>query len=431
VSVLGAGTTISYTDLSGCNDITQFGITGTPVIDPAAGTLYLVAATKESGNFVQRLHALSISTGAERAGSPVSIQAQVAGTGAGGTTVTFSPLLENQRAALALYGGGVFISWASHCDMQPYWGWIMRYDAASLAQTGVVNVAPDGTEGGIWMSAGAPAVDSAGRMFLATGNGTFDDSADVLPPVLPNNDFSMSFLNLNPATLAMQDFYTPSQEAVWNVPDLDIAASGVTVLPDGVGPGGHPNLLVGSDKQAHLWLIDRDDMSGFHSTLDNTVQFLTLPNSQQCPHLNCIFSTPTYYNGTVYMVSTSGPVMALPLTAGLFAQMNAVAIPAYSSAEVYPYPGPTATISASPQGNALLWVLDNSNFANQGNNGTSPAGPSILRAYGTNLGTALYSSSAASADTSGNAVKFTVPVIANGHVYLGGGSQVTVYGLAP
>jgi hypothetical protein len=432
-NLLGTGvTTISYTDLGGCNDITQFGITGTPVIDPVALKLYFVAATEENGSFVQRLHALNIETGAEPVAA-VAIQAQVAGSGAGGSTVSFSPLLENQRAGLALYGGGVFISWASHCDIQPYWGWTMRYDAASLAQTAVFNVAPNGVEGGIWMSAGAPAVDAAGRLFLSTGNGTFDDSTNALPPLLPDDDFSMSFLNFNPATLTVQDFYTPSMEATWNIPDLDIAAAGVTVLPDAVGPGAHPNLLVGSDKQSHLWLIDREHMSGFNATSDNTVQFLTLPDSAQCPNLNCVFGTPAYYNQTVYMAPSGGPVMALPLTAGLFgATAQAIAIPSTLSAETYAYPGATAMISASPAGNGIVWVLDNSNFANQGNNGTSPAGPSILRAYNAaNLGTTLYSSSALAADTDGNAVKFTVPVIANGHVYVGGGSQLTVYGLAP
>jgi hypothetical protein len=222
-------------------------------------------------------------------------------------------------------------------------------------------------------------------------------------------------------------------EATGNVPDLDIAAAGVTGLPDAAGPAAHPNLLVGSDKQSHLWLIDRDNMSGFSASSDNTVQFLTLPDSAQCPNLNCVFATPAYYNQTVYIAPSGGPVMALPLTAGLFSYTaQSIAIPSTLSAETYGYPGATAMVSASPAGGGIVWVLDNSNFANQGNNGTSPAGPSILRAYNAaNLATTLYSSSALAADTDGNAVKFTVPVIANGHVYVGGGSQLTVYGLAP
>jgi hypothetical protein len=427
--VSGTVTTISYIDLGGCNDMTEFGITGTPVIDPSTQTLYFVAATKESGSFVQRLHALNIQTGAEQSGSPVVIPAQIPGNGA-----TFSALWQNQRPGLVLYGGGVFISWASHCDLQPYWGLMMRYDAATLTQTAVFNVTPNGTEGGIWMSGGAPAVDSFGSMFLSTGNGTFDDTTSALPPVAPENDFSMSFLNMNPATLLVQDFYTPSMEAIWSSPaDLDISSAGVVVLPDGMGPTAHPNLLVGLDKQAHLWLIDRQAMSGFSATMDNTVQFLTLPDSNQCPHLNCVFSTPAYYQQTIYVAPVSGPLMALPLAAGLFgATAQNVAIASSLSAETYPYPAGTPTVSASPSGSGIVWVLDNSNFANQGNNGTSPAGPAILRAYSaSSVSTALYSSSTLAADSGGNAVKFTVPVVANGHVYVGGGQQLTVYGLAP
>jgi hypothetical protein len=200
-----------------------------------------------------------------------------------------------------------------------------------------------------------------------------------------------------------------------------------------MGPIAHPNLVVGLDKQAHLWLIDRQAMSGFSATMDNTVQFLTLPDSNQCPHLNCVFSTPAYYQQTIYVAPVSGPLTALPLAAGLFgATAQNVAMASSLSAETYPYPASTPTVSASPLGGGIVWVLDNSNFANKGNNGTSPAGPAILRAYSaSSVSTALYSSSTLAADSGGNAVKFTVPVIANGHVYVGGGQQLTVYGLAP
>ncbi len=425
---------ITYNDLGGCNDITEFGITGTPVIDPTGQTLYFVAATKEHGTFHQRLHALNVQTGDERSGSPVDIQATVPGSGAGGSRVTFGALLENQRPGLAFYNGGVFIAWSGHCDKAPYWGWQMRYDATTLAQTAVYNVAPNGVAGGIWMSAAAPAVDSAGGMFLTTGNGTFDNTASALPPVSPQNDLSMSFINFNPATLAVQDFYTPSKESMWSGSDLDISASGVTVLPDGIGPSGHPNLLVGSDKQGHLWLIDRANMSGFNVGADNVVQYLILPGTTgttSCK-VNCIFSTFAYYNQTVYAVLVKGHVMALPLTAGLFNEITQVAVPSTMSTQSYGYPAATPSISASPLGAGVIWVLDNNNFANQGDTGTTPAGPAILRAYdASNLATILYDSSTLAADTAGNAVKFTLPVVANGHVYLGNSNQLTVYGLAP
>jgi hypothetical protein len=430
VSFLGsAATPIPVGDFgAGCMDIfTEVGITGTPVIDTAAQVLYVVAATKESGNYVQRLHALSLATGAEQVNSPVAIQAS-APINAGGT-VTFSPLWQNQRAGLAFSGGGVFIAWSSHCDFNTWHGWLMRYNATTLAQTAVFNSTPNGQEGGIWMSGGAPAVDSSGSLYVTTGNGSFDDSNSVLPPLAPNNDFSMSFLNFDPTTLAVRDFYTPSNEYVWSGNDWDISSSGITILPDGMGPTGHPNLLVGSDKQSHLWLIDRTAMGEFNPAADNTVQYLTLPNSSDCGDA-CVYATPAYYNGTVYIAYGYGSLLALPLSKGLFnANAQAIAVPSSLSAEVYDFPSPTPSISASPAGNALVWVLDNSLY--QGNP-NAPAGAAILRAYdATNLGAALYSSAGLSADAAGNAVKFTVPVVANGHVYVGGREQVTVYGLAP
>jgi hypothetical protein len=440
ISTLTSGaTTISPADtnVSGsapCLDIPiEYGITGTPVIDPVTNTLYLVANSKESGNYYQRLHAISLTSGAEQANSPVAISASLP-TNAGGT-LTFSPLWQNQRPGLALYNGSVLIGWGSHCDNNTWNGWLMSYDKSSLAQTAVFSSTPNGSEGGIWMSGGAPAVDSSGSLYLTTGNGTFDDSTSALPPVAPDNDFSMSFLKMNPTDLTVQDFYTPSNEAAWSDSDEDISSSGVTVLPDGIGPSGHPNLLVASGKLGQLWLLDRSEMGEFSSVTDNTVQYLTLPNATTCatdPNAigQCVYSTPAYYNNTVYIGMGESPVMALPLTNGLFGASAQNIVTASSlSPETYKYPGPTPMISASPAGGALVWVLDNSLWQ-QGP--TAPTGPAILRAYSaSNLGTTLYSSSSLAADTAGNAVKFTVPVVANGHVYVGGGHQVTVYGLSP
>jgi hypothetical protein len=239
-------------------------------------------------------------------------------------------------------------------------------------------------------------------------------------------------VNLNPSTLAVQDFYTPSQNAVWSEDDLDISAAGVTVLPDGAGPTAHPNVLVGSDKQGHLWLIDRNQMSGFVANSDHTVQYLTLPNTQGCSSDGqCVYSTPGYWSGTVYIAVEWGPLMAIQLSNGLLpATGQQIAIAASQSPETYGYPAPTPTISASPSGGALVWALQN--WASGTDNGADALGPAILRVYdATNLDTTLYSSVTLPADTAGNAAKFTVPVVANGHVYIAGAGSLTVYGLAP
>ena len=306
----------------------------------------------------------------------------------------------------------------------------MRYDASSLAHTATFNSTPNGKEGGIWMSGGAPALDSFGSMFFSTGNGTFNDTSNTVPPLSPNNDYGESFVNLSPSTLAVQDFYAPSQNAAWSSADEDIASSGITVLPDGVGPSNHPYVLVGADKQGHLWMIDRILMSRFSPTADNTVQYLTLPNNANC-WPDCVFASPGYWSGTVYIGINWGPLMALQLSNGLIPQNAQIATPASQSTDIYGYPAPTPVITASPSGGAIVWVLDNKASATD-NGATFPLGPAILRAYdATNLGTRLYSSDALPADTGGNAAKFTLPVVANGHVYVAGAGALTVYGLAP
>lgn len=443
----------------GCNDMIRFGITSTPVIDPASQTMYFVATTKENKtggtwSYYQRLHAINITTGTELANSPTNITATAAGSGNGGSTVSFSPLWQNQRSGLVLTNGGIYISWGSHCDIQPYWGWVMRYDATSLQQTSVFLVTPNGSKGGIWMSAGAAAVDTSGSLFMSTGNGTFDTGATV-PAAAPNNDFAMSFLNFNTSqpTIAVQDFYTPTHELGWSNADLDISASGVTVIPDGLGPTGHPNLLTGSDKQGHLWLIDRavGNMSQYNPGGDATVQYLQLPVTSNCTGKNCLLGAPAYYHNanastdTVYFGPSQNSVMALTLTGGLYPVANSqnFAAPSSYSTETYGYPGTTPAVSASPAGGGIVWVLDNSKFGAQGNNGASVAGTSILRAYDAGTLNTLFDSSASTANTNGNAIKFTRPVIANGHVYVGGdgaygggnnptpAGQLTVYGLAP
>jgi hypothetical protein len=419
--------------------VIEIGITGTPVINAAESTLYVVAKTQETDarnnlTYHDRLHALSLATGSEQANSPVDITATVP-TNSG--TTSFVAILQNQRAGLLLtsysQGTAVYIAWGSYGDVGAYHGWVIAYDAATLAQVAAWTSTPNGGEGGIWMAGGGIAADSSGALYLSTGNGTFDDSADLVPPNAPNNDFGESFVKLNQSTLAVTDYYTPSQNTAWSANDLDLASSGITVLPDGVGPTDHPNVFIGSDKQAHLWLMDRDLMSRFSPTSDNTVQFLMLPGAGSCsPSAHCVCSTPAYYNGTVYIGMTANPVIALPLTNGLFSASGGVAIASSASTEVYQYPGPTPTISASPAGNGIVWVLDAAANGTSSDGPYAAPGPAVLRAYNaTNLATTLYSSSALAGDVAGNAVKFMTPVVANGKVYVGGDHALTVYGLLP
>jgi hypothetical protein len=433
-SFLGTGvTSVPAVDTGSPQLVPEIGITGTPVIDGGTNTLYVIARTKELAAYHQRLHALDLATGHEKTGGsfPGTGSEITATIPLNGSTVTFDPLFQNQRAALTLANGRVYAAWGSHSDNGNFHGWVLAYDAATLTQSAVFNVTPHGWAGGIWMAGAGLAVDSSGSLYFSTGNGTFDDATGAVPPLSPGDDFGESFLRLDGVSLAVQDFYTPSQDVAWSDLDLDLASAGVLVLPDGAGPTNHPNLLVGLDKQAHLWLLDRTNMSRYTLGLDNVVQMLTLPYSDGgCQPYTCVVASPAYWNGSLYVAVTNGPVMALPITAGLFGSSGMTGIASSRSAENYQYPGPTPTVSAAGNLKAIVWALDNN--ANGTGDGSSAPGAAILRAYdATNLATTLYSSDAVPGDAAGLAVKFTLPVVANGKVYVGGDHLLTVYGLLP
>ena len=274
----------------GTGDIVpQIGITGTPVIDAVNGTLYLVAKTKDMfGNFYQRLHALDIRTGLDKAGSPVEISATVNGTGDGAIgeqtdgsvigPITFNPLRQNQRPALLFNNGAVYISWASHGDNvgpqasngtfpQGYHGWVIGYQYdevhGGFTQTGVFNTTPNGitdpsgyplAAGGIWMSGNGPAADSQGDIFFITGNGSFNAA---------NGNYGDSFVKLTASGgLAFADYFSPFNQFALDTSDEDLGSGGVMLLPDSLGSTAHPHLMVGSGKQGTIYLVDRDNLGG-------------------------------------------------------------------------------------------------------------------------------------------------------------------------
>ena len=447
-------TSVPALDASCTDDVhTEYGITGTPVVDPAAKVLYFVTKTKESGQYFQRLHALDLATGTEKPNSPATIAATVPNNGG---SVTFDPLPQNQRAGLALANGQVYIAWASHCDVNAWHGWMMAYDATALTLTKAFVVTPNGTganggAGGIWMSGGAPALDSSSpaNLYVTTGNGTFDPTSSVVTPYAPGNDYGESFLKLS-SVLGVVDFYTPQNNSFWTAQDLDLSSSGVTLLPDNAGSIAHPNLLVGSDKQGHLWALDRSGqpgastsaMGGFNSAGDNVVSYQTLPINAAtvCGGGGLTMQgTMTYWNRTLYAATTGGPLYAIALSSitavpGGGATPPTVATVAHTS-ESYQYPTPTAAISSAPGASAaILWALDNN--ANGTDNCNGLPGPAILRAYDATTLATLYSSDQqggrdAAGDSSHPAIKFQPPVVANGHVYVAVSGQLVVYGLLP
>jgi hypothetical protein len=398
-----------YTDVA-----PQIGITGTPVIDN--GKLFVVAATKETNGqvvtYVQRLHALDITTGLDTTGSPVVISPTFPGlctSNDGNGHVTFGPLLQNQRAALLASNGVIYVGWGSHGDYRPFQGWLVAYNESSLQQVSVLNVDPDKSfycNGGIWMAGSGPAVDAAGNIFLATGNGNFK------PPAQGGNSYGDSWLRLTSA-LQPVDYFTPHNQDTLDKENKDVGSGGIIVLPD--QPGPFPHLMTGAGKEGTIYLVNRNKMGRYNANGDiQIVQELPLA-------LHSMFGVPVYFQNTVYFAATGDFIKAFQLTNGQFQ-----ATPVSQSANAYSYPGVGLSISSGPTGTGILWALD-SQVAVQ--NSTS----AILHAFkADNLKSALYSSNTfKTRDAPGPGVKFTVPVVVNGKVYVGGASSLSVFGLLP
>ena len=408
---------------SGFQDILpEIGVTGTPVLDLASGTLYVVSKSEgPAGSFHQRLHALDLITGDEKFAGPINITASAPGTGDGsvGGILNFDPQNEHQRGALTLVNGTIYIAWAAHEDHDPYHGWVIGYDAATLAQVAVFNADPNGSRSGIWMSGGAPAVDGGGNLYLSTGNGTFDGNSSALP----NDDFGDTVMKVGTSSgLALVDWFTPYNQAFLDGQDVDLGSSGVVILPD--QSSGPPHLLVTGGKEGKLYLLDRDAMGNYCAsctTTDTNVlqSFLAAP---------AIFGTPAFWQNKLYLGGTSDALslFAFNTTTGIF---NTVA--SSQSATSFQFPGPTPSLSAQGASGGVLWAIDSSRYGVPSAFGT---GPAVLHAYdAANLSSELWNSSLAAnnRDAAGNAVKFTVPTVANGKVYIGTRTEIDVYGLLP
>jgi len=408
---------------SGFQDILpEIGVTGTPVIDLASRTLYLVSKSEgPAGTFHQRLHAMDLITGDEKFAGPINIAASVPGTGDGSMrgVLTFDLRNQGQRGALTLVNGTVYIVWASHEDHDPYHGWVIGYDASSLAQVAVFNADPNGSRGGIWMSGGAPGIDAAGSLYLSTGNGTFDGNSGTPP----NNDFGDTVMKIGTSSgLALVDWFTPFNQAFLDGQDADLGSSGVVILPD--QNSGPAHLLVTGGKEGKLYLLDRDAMGNYCASC--TMTDTNIPQSFLATP--AIFGTPAFWQNKLYVGGTSDALslFAFDATTGIF---NTVA--SSRSATSFQFPGPTPSLSAQGASDGVLWAIDSSTYGVPSLFGT---GPAILHAYdAANLSSELWNSSLAAnnRDTAGNAVKFTVPTVANGRVYIGTRTEIDVYGLLP
>lgn len=406
--------TVSSNDVS-CGDLVpEIGITGTPVIDISTSTLYVSVETKQVNpltqvkTFYHKLHALDITTGLDKV-PPHTISALVRGSGSGniGGTISFNALLANQRPSLLLADGQVFVSWSSHCDLGAYHGWLMSFNETSLAASGVFIDTPNGYEGGFWGSGSGPAADAAGSIYTATGNGNFDVNSGGI-------DYGDSVLRLtwSGSGIAAADYFTPWDQQTLDDNDTDVDAGGVVLLPD--QSGQYPHLLVQVGKEGTIDLINRDNMGHWHSGNDDQI-VQTLPFI-----IGGVWGAPAFWSNNAYFGGAYDYLKAFAFNT----QTELLSTgPTSQSPEQFAFPGPTPAISSNGTSNGIVWIIETDNY----NNG----GSAILRAYlASNLGTEIYNSQQNSGrDQAGQAVKFAVPTVADGHVFVGTQGQVDMYGL--
>ena len=413
VSLTGSGETTS--DTHSCSQVTpQIGITSTPVIDRNAGahgTVFAVAMTKDaSGNYHQRLHALDVTTGAEMTGSPKEITATYLAT-------SFAPGQYEERAALLLVNGTIYTSWTSHCDDAPYGGWLLAYSESTLAQTGVLNVAPGASGSGyssqgpaIWMSGGGPAADAAGNVYVLTGNGRFETTMDAngFPS---GGDYGNSFVKISSSggVLAVSDYFALTNGVTESANDEDLGSGGILLLPDLTDANSMVHhLAVGAGKDGNLYVVSRDSLGKFSATANTIWQELdgALPGG--------IWSTPAYFNGSVYYGTSGGTLRAFSVTN---AQLSSSAVS--QTAMQFTYPGTAPVASANGTSNGIIWAYEN----------TTPA---VLHAFdASNLAHELYNSNQAAnaRDQFGAGNKYIAPTVADGKVFVASTNSVGVFGL--
>jgi hypothetical protein len=393
----------------GVSLVVEFGITGTPVIDPATNTLYVVANTKEtvgtscsqaSPCFFYRLHALDLLTGAEKFGGPVLVAAP-----------NFNPLAHLQRPALLLNNSTVYVAFGSHADLNTYQGWVMAYNASTLAQIFAwPSTVPTGgnNQGAIWGSGNPPVADAGGNVYVVTGNGVWDGA----------QNFSDSLVRLSSTGGTPPDYFTPFDQSTFNLNDIDLGSSGAMILPDTVGSTSHPHVMIVTGKVGVIYLLDQTNLGKFHNGSNQDLEEVVLGFNLTSGD-NGFYGQPAYWNGNLYAVIVADFLRQFPISNATITSTASSVAP-----KLYPYRGATPSVSSNGTTNGIVWIEDANPYLFNG--------PSILDAYdASRVATQLYSSPTAGPGAACSASKFIVPVVANGKVYISGSNCFSVFGLLP
>jgi|SRR5271166_357908 len=409
------GAPVTKNDYSGVSPVV--GILSTPVIDSTTNTMY-VFSESSGGDGPFHLHALDVATGAEKFGGPVLVTGTVPGTGgesSGGNITLGTDCYQRMGLALNPVTNAIYIPFGSCAH-----GWVLAYDKTALAQTAIFNDTPDGDGGGLWASGGAPAIDdTTGDLYLMSG--VDELSPGVGDPV--TNGYNDSFLRLDPTNLSVLDYFTPDDNFTLAANDVDLGAGSNILVPNNTS--STPHETIGGGKDGNIFVVNRDKMGGYNPPpvdTNNVIQTVQTGTQQY----NNIFSTPVYWNGSIYYHCNQDVLRAFSWNAST----GLLSTTATSKATpVYGMHGATASLSSNGATNGIIWDIDNSAYVDTG----TGSGPSILHAYdATNVATELYNSSqAGSRDTAGAALKFTVPTIAGGRVFVPTSTELDVYGLLP
>jgi outer membrane protein assembly factor BamB len=403
--------------------VPEIGITSTPVIDlhrGPHGTIYVVAMSKDpQGRYFQRLHAIDLQSGSQEFDGPVDIRATFPGTGAAsrGGTAVFDPQQYAERAALLLANGVVYTTWTSHCDHNPYNGWIIAYNAQTLQQTAALDITPNGEEGAIWQSGAGPAADPDGNIYLLTANGTFDTKLNT-QGFPSQGDFGNSFLKITASDgrLSVADYFTPFNVISENALDMDLGSGGPVVLPEMRDASDKTwRLVAGAAKDRNIYLLDRNAMGKFNPQGNQNIY----QELNKALKGTVYRGQPAYFDGRLYCSSADDFLYAFR-----FVNARLVEQPISHTANKFVYPGAAPSISSDGSRNAIVWAAENGRGEQQG--------PAVLRAYDANdLAQELYDSNEAPADRDhfGTGNKFITPMIAHGKVYVGTTDGVGVFGL--